>query len=135
LRQGNGILVLACLLLAAVVAVVVPAVASAETFKVTTQLDGDDKSCDAHCTLREAVARAGPDDDVSVPAGTYVLSLGELFLTSDKLVGAGARSTIIDGASKSRVLWVTDGTTEVSGVTIRFGNGAGRAPSGVGGGI
>ena len=135
MRKRNGIRIAALLASITVVMGIAPGVAAAEIFKVSTSQDGDDKECVKTCTLREAVSLAGPDDQVDVPAGTYLLVDGELFLTSDTIVGAGARSTIIDGGAKSRVLWVTDGTTRVSGVTIWRGNGVGRAPSGVGGGI
>jgi CSLREA domain-containing protein len=134
-RVGNGIRI--ATLLASITALLgfAPGVAAAEVFKVSTTQDGDDKECLKTCTLREAVSLAGLGDQVDVPAGTYLLTDGELFLTSDTIVGAGARSTIIDGGAKSRALWVTDGTTNVSGLTIWRGNGVGRAPSGVGGGI
>jgi CSLREA domain-containing protein len=135
LPQRNGIRLTILLASLAVASALAPGVAAAETFKVTTTIDGDDKECELDCTLREAVARAGPSDQVDVPAGTYLLTLGELFLTSDTIVGAGARSTVIDGDDTSRVLWVTDGMTSVTGVTIRRGNGEGGSPSGVGGGI
>jgi hypothetical protein len=131
----NGIRTLAVPVAVAVIAGVAPGVAAAETFKVSTPADGDDKECIVDCTLREAVTLAGAGDQVDVPAGTYLLTGGELFLTTDTIVGDGARSTIIDGGDKSRVLWVTDGLTRVSGVTIRRGNGEGREPSGIGGGI
>ena len=136
MRRWNGIRSSILFAWIAVLAALAPGVAAAETFKVTTPADVvDTKGCTVdHCTLREAVWRAGPNDRVDVPAGTYLLERGELFLTSDTIRGEGARSTIIDGAGKSRVLWVT-GTTTVAGVTIRGGNGAGRQPSDDGDGI
>jgi CSLREA domain-containing protein len=132
LRRWNGIRLSIALASITALGALTPGVAAAETtFKVTTTADVvDSKGCTVdHCTLREAVSRAGPNDRVDVPAGTYLLERGELFLTSDTIRGDGARSTVIDGGGKSRVLWVTDGTATVSGVTIRGGNGAGRQRS------
>jgi CSLREA domain-containing protein len=115
----------------------VPAVASAAVFVVTTTADGNDSVCNSHCTLREAVLAAGGADSISVPAGTYVLTLGELPLTGDTLNGAGARSTIIDGANSSRVISVSvnGSASTISGVTVTRGNGVGQSASGNGGGI
>jgi CSLREA domain-containing protein len=107
----------------------------AADFEVTTTADGDDKACNSHCTLREAVTFAGSDDRVMLPAGTYRLTMGELHLLQDEIVGAGARTTAIDGGGASRVLRVNEGTSLVSGVTIIRGNGEGEVSSGLGGGI
>jgi hypothetical protein len=96
------------------------------------------------CTLRAAVmeanAQLGPNE-IHLPAGTYVLSLagagedaaatGDLdFIDATTLIGAGAATTIIDGAGLDRVLHntVLPGVTNppevaVSGVTL--GNGGG----------
>jgi len=130
-RPGIG---LGTAAVAAVVALAVPSAAAAETYDVNTTLDlPPDQVCDAtDCTLREAVNAAGPDDVVRLPAGTYQLTHpdGELFLTSDTIQGAGARTTVIDAVNNSRVMWVTDGITQVSGVTITRGNGFGQNPSG-----
>ncbi len=117
-----------------VAATISPGVAMATEFKVTTTADGDDKVCDAHCTLREAVARAGSTDQVILPAGNYVLATGELSLNNDTIVGENARTTFIDGGDKWRVLRVIEVTSRVSNVTIRNGNGVGL-DSGRGGGI
>jgi WD40-like Beta Propeller Repeat len=106
------------------------------------------------CSLDEAVqaantdqsvdncpaGQAGSADTIQVPAGTYDLSTGQLLISSDvNIVGAGARSTIINGsATGQRVLEISSGTVSVSGVTIEGGNttisGGGPTP-GVGGGI
>jgi hypothetical protein len=97
----------------------------------------------AECTLREAIVAARPVDTVRVPADLYVLTQGDLSLMGDRIVGAGARSTIIDGNGQRRVFTVTSVgatvlTTNVSGVTIRNGNGTSTSPtggSGIGGGV
>lgn len=103
------------------------------------------------CSLRDAIASANSGDaeggctsgtTIDVPAGTYDLSTGQLKISSDvNIVGAGARSTIIDGsATGQRVLEVSSGTASVSGVTIEGGNtnsgsSGGDPTPGVGGGI
>ena len=129
---GNGVRV--GILGLIVAAAICPGVAVAADFTVTTTADGDDKVCDAHCTLREAVARAGLNDQVKLPPGNYVLANGELTLNEDTIVGENARTTLIDGGNKSRVLRVIELQSSVSNVTIRNGNGVGL-DSGPGGGI
>jgi CSLREA domain-containing protein len=136
---------------AAVVAVLLaPAGASAQQapprdVNVNTTADGFDQACTPEpggCTLREAIAAARPIDTVRVPAGPYVLTQGDLFLNADRIVGSGARSTIIDGNAQRRVFTVntapTGTDTTVTGVTVRNGNGTSTSTSGgngVGGGI
>ena len=66
----------------------------ARTFQVTKTADTNDGTCDPDCSLREAIAganRGGGADDVSVPAGTYLLTLGQLVVSNDVTV-AGATS-------------------------------------------
>jgi CSLREA domain-containing protein len=111
------------------VLLLVPGSAAAREFVVNTTQDTAGQNCDdGICSLREAVQLAQPTDTITVPPGTYVLSLGELVLLGDTINGAGARSTIIDGNGASRVLRITGpGATTppastVSGVTIRGGN-------------
>ena len=126
------------LLVAALIALVAPGVAAAEILNVNTTADHDDKFCTvADCTLREAVQEGQSDDTINVPSGNYVLTMStELVLSADTIVGAGARTTFIDGGDKTRVLRVAgEGTSRVSGVTIRNGNGASTTSNGSGGGI
>src|SRR2546426_5489758 len=89
------------------------------------------------CTLRAAIqasnANAGTDTIV-LPAGTYTLTItgrnenlaatGDLDITDPvNITGAGASSVIIDGNGIDRVFDVfANGTTTISGVTIRNGN-------------
>ena len=79
----------------------------------------------------------GSADTINLPAGNYVLTMSnELVLSADTIVGVGARTTFIDGGDKTRVLRVAgEGTSRVSGVTIRNGNGASTTSNGAGGGI
>ena len=59
----------------------------AATFTVTTTADTPGGVCDeASCTLREAIFAANITpgaDDVSVPAGRYLLTLGQLDISDD----------------------------------------------------
>jgi CSLREA domain-containing protein len=105
---------------------------------VTKAEDTNDGSCDADCSLREAILRAnehpGPDT-VTVPEGIYTLTLctctdehqppaatGDLDITGDlTLIGAGAGATVIDGNATYRVFHIQSGTTSMAGVSIQNG--------------
>jgi CSLREA domain-containing protein len=131
-------------------AIGVPTTARAATLTVTTT--ADELNADGDCSLREAVRAAnlnsavdacpagiGPDT-IALPAGTYQLMLdgaeedaaatGDFDLTSDVTIqGAGAATTLINGAWIDRLIDVRSGATAViSGVTI-YG-GAGRFEGG-----
>jgi hypothetical protein len=113
------------------------------TIDVNSSSDAGTGGCTAsECTLREAVNAARPIDTVRVPAGLYVLTQGDLFLGADDIIGAGARSTVIDGNGQRRVFTVNVQANEtdssVTGVTVRNGNGTSTSTSGdsgSGGGI
>jgi len=102
----------------------------ARTFQVTKTADTDDGSCDADCSLREAIgaanARVGADD-VPVPAGTYLLTLGQFLVSDDVgIAGAGQESTIIDGNAWGRVFEIQSSVAaEISGATIQNGEALG----------
>lgn len=115
-----------------------PGAASAATFTVTKAADTLDGSCTpADCSLREALTAAnaaGGQDDVLVPAGTYPLTLadpgddvsgGDLDVTAPlRLLGAGARTTVLQAGGTDRVLEIgVDIDVEVSGFTITGGGG------------
>ncbi len=115
--------------------------AHAATFVVTKTADTNDGACDADCSLREAIIAANAsagDDTITVPAGTFTLTIagtgedaaatGDLDITSNITInGAGASSTIIEGGtslatSVDRVFHVTGAfTVNISGVTVRNG--------------
>jgi CSLREA domain-containing protein len=72
--------------------------ASAATVVVNTTTDQSLGSCSSSCSLRDAVATANPGDTIQVPAGHYVLTLGNIAITQSlTLAGSGARTTLIDG--------------------------------------
>jgi CSLREA domain-containing protein len=129
-------------------------VVSAATFTVNSQDDladaapGDGNCISTGpgvCTLRAAIMEANAlagADTIEVPAGLYVLtksgndanngSAGDLDISSDvTIVGAGARTTIIDGdgaLSEDRVFDIGPlgaANVSISGVTIRNGHAGG----------
>jgi hypothetical protein len=114
----GGLLTVAALAIACVVHV--PGAAGAVA-AVTTTTDGGPGS------LRQAIAEAQAGDTIAVPAGTYVLSRGELEI--DKaltIAGAGAGSTTIDANDKSRVFRVSTSLNTpvtISGLRITGGKG------------
>ena len=92
--------------------------------------DTDDGLCGTlDCSLREAIA-SGSGATINIPMGVYTLTLGsELSINADmSLVGAGAATTIIQasvappGEATHRVLNISAGVVETSGVTVRHGN-------------
>jgi CSLREA domain-containing protein len=111
------------------------------TFTVTKTADTADGSCDADCSLREAILAANDavgTDTVLVPAGTYVLTRAgrkeDLGSTGDldvrealTILGAGMDLTEIDGNALDRVLDICPpqcaAGTEVSivGLTVTGG--------------
>lgn len=88
-----------------------PVHGSAAVLTVTTTTDVADGTCDAHCSLRDAVVRANADDvadEILVGPGTFSLSVGgaeaDLEVTRPVHIrGTGTRSsTIISGLSSTR---------------------------------
>jgi CSLREA domain-containing protein len=117
------------------------------SFEVTTTTDahdahpGDGRCADrsGHCTLRaaveEAAARPYTAVAVTLPAGTYPLTLGSLDLDRGPVTvsGAGARSAVIEATGGFRVLDVgSAATATLSGVTITGGR---AGPGSYGGGV
>ncbi len=86
---------------------------------------GDGVCMDANgaCSLRAALEESNllvGLDQVTLPAGNYLLSEGELTISDDFLLtGAGAATTIIDGQSTSRVFNITDLTTDEINLTLQ----------------
>ncbi|HEX4494129.1 MAG TPA: choice-of-anchor Q domain-containing protein [Thermoanaerobaculia bacterium] len=76
--------------------------ASAAAVVVNTTVDQALGDCSSSCSLRDAVATASSGDTVQIPAGHYVLTLGNITVAQSlTLAGAGARTTIIDGNNTS----------------------------------
>lgn len=100
------------------------------TWVVTKTTDTNDGMCDSDCSLREAIAlaNAAPNEDaVTLPAGVYRLTLGQL-LIANPLVLSGALSptTIIHASPNDSALRInTAVSVTVTGVTIRGGHSIG----------
>lgn len=120
---------------------------NAATFTVTKIADTNDGTCDADCSLREAIvaANAVDTDDVIEFDGTVfgspqtiVLSLGEMVIIANGSVtinGTGASMLTIDGNMASRILTINNGVAFINGITFTRGNGAGEANTGRAGAI
>ena len=119
-----------------IAAALAAAPAAAAVFFPGKTADTADGACDADCSLREAVIAAnaaGGSNVIVLGPGTYVLTrggagedaaaTGDLDVTSDLTVlGAGAASTIVDGAALDRVFDVRPGARlELVGVTVQNG--------------
>src|SRR6185369_11267116 len=98
------------------------------------------------CTLRAAIQASNANsgaDTIVIPAGTFTLTIagrgedvaatGDLDITDAvTITGAGATSSIIDGGGLDRVFDVfANGTTTMSGLTIRHGNPDAAAGGGI----
>jgi len=127
-------------------------VAQAATFTVNSTADTVDTTpgngvCadgSGKCSLRAAIMEAnalGGADTITLPAGTYVLTIpgsgenaaatGDLDIRDDVSInGAGATTTIIDGAALDRVLDTFAGAVTISGVTIQNGSPPGGSAGG-----
>jgi len=95
---------------------------SAATVNVNTTVDQATGSCAGSCSLRDAVATANPGDTVQVPGGHYVLTLGDINVAVPMvIVGAGARSTVLDGNGASRIFRISTvpaGPVEIDDVAL-----------------
>ena len=123
--------------------------ASAAVFTVNAFGDSADGVCDGHCSLREAVMAANANittiDTISIPAGTYTLSLNaaenalnpaaskdlDIQNNNTTINGAGAGSTIIDANYIDRVFEVhLNKVVTINNLTLQHG-----APVGQGGAL
>lgn len=116
------------LALAAATLALFPAAASAAA--VTNTNDSGPGS------LRKAIEDAASGETISVPAGTYTLTSGELLILNKSLTlaGAGAASTTIRTNGGSRVLLIIGSSPDqqdtVTGITIKEGHTTKSSPIG-----
>src|SRR5262245_14520066 len=134
----------------AVVALVLGSASGAQSTTITVNSTADSLAIDGNCTLREAIIAANTDtavdacvagsgaDVVTVPAGTYTLTLvgagedaaatGDLDVTASADIVGSPAGAIIDGNGADRVLDIDPANTggvvvTVTSLTVR--NGAG----------
>lgn len=124
-KVGSRGLLAAALAVAALGLAVAPA--SAATVVVNTITDQALGSCSGSCSLRDAVATAAPGDTIQIPAGHYILTLGQIIVGKDLTIsGAGARATILDGNNASRIFdYIPETPATISDVALVNGLGAG----------
>ena len=114
---------------------------AATNFMVTKTADTADGTCDADCSLREAVIAANASagtDTITLPSGTYALSLtgaaedtaasGDLDITDDLIINGAARdTTVINGQAADRIFHVIQSVAgspvslSLSQLTVRNG--------------
>jgi hypothetical protein len=109
--------------------------AAATTYTVNTPADNDitgPTDCSGTpggCSLRQATAKAaGTGNTVSVPSGTYTLTLGDLDVAGPMTIsGAGARTTTVNRTSIAKRIFFIEGsgTVSVTGLTVSGGDSSG----------
>lgn len=110
-------------------------------FTVNQAGDAGDLTCDATCTLRDAVDdanAAATDDTISFAAGlTTITLINEIDINNAgtlTIIGAGANVLTIDGgAGTNRIFDTSLATVTIRGVTLSGGNGFGAAVNAFGG--
>src|SRR5712692_3205075 len=109
----------------------------AASFAVTRFDDTERGSCSpGDCSLREAIeaanALAPATSTITLPAGTYLLSIAQrLSMTADiTITGAGSATTIVNGNNMVGVFDAA-GTDEIDGVTVRNGQDGGLGGGGI----
>lgn len=118
------------------------------TFTVTKTTDSNDGTCDADCSLREAITaanNAAGDDIIAFDATvfgtsqTITLTLGEIVVLANGSVtinGTGADNLTISGNNASRILASSaNAVVNIDGITFTAGNGVGDINTGRGGAI
>jgi len=122
-------------------------VVRAANFTVTKLTDTNDGTCDADCSLREAIVAANGNaeaDSITLGAGTHVLTItgagedasatGDLDVTGTlTIIGAGPDQTTINANRIDRVFDIQPGvsTVVISGVTIFNGYVYGESGGGI----
>lgn len=126
------------------------AVPNPTTFVVTKTADTADGTCDADCSLREAVIAANAnygDDTITLPAGNYDFTIsgrgedaaatGDLDITENLVInGNSSGDTRVDAKSLDRAFQVMSGSTvELHDISVWNGVAANTGASGFGGGV
>ncbi len=122
--------------------------AQAATFTVTKTADSNDGTCDADCSLREAVTAANNatgDDIVNFDATvfgspqTVSITLGEIIIGASGTLtinGTGANMLTIDGNLTSRIFKTIAGVVAtINDLKLARGNGVGSGTNNTGGAI
>jgi len=84
----------------------------------------------AYRTIGHAISKSASGDSISVAAGTYTENLNVAF--SLKIIGATARTTIIDGGKSATVVTISSTSAQVSLSRLTIRNGYGKAHGGGG---
>ncbi|NJP05656.1 MAG: tandem-95 repeat protein [Chloroflexaceae bacterium] len=131
-----------------------PSAVYAATYTVDTTADGNDvdtsdgicATSGGQCTLRAAVQQANQtaliDDEITVPSGTYVLTLGDIVVEDAVVIrGVGATKPIINGNNGDRIFTV-EGNYEnqntqitIMNLLLQNGNASGASYGNIGGAI
>lgn len=92
------------------------------TVLVTKAADTNDGTCDADCSLREAIATANPDDTINF-SGDYaiVLSVGELSINKNLTLDGAGHTVSVSGNDAYRVFEIAGATVNISNLTITHG--------------
>ncbi|MDQ4122566.1 MAG: hypothetical protein M3209_14100 [Acidobacteriota bacterium] len=119
------------------------AVASAATFTVNQTDDAGDLTCDATCTLRDAIDDANAAsgaDTIVFDGGVFgtpqmiTLTGGNLIITNStnanvNITGPGSNLLAISGGNASKIFTITETPVVViSGITLTQGNAIGASP-------
>ena len=114
---------------------------------VTKVADTNDGTCDADCSLREAIQTVNAatsglimfDATVFANPQTIVLSLGELVISIPGTMiinGPGRNRLAISGGNQSRIFSINPGSSvSITALSVINGNGNGTASTGFGGAI
>ena len=102
---------------------------SLATFTVTKTADTADGTCDADCSLREAITAAnaagGADIIAFAPAvtGTITLTTGNIVISDTlEINGPGATALAISGGNTSRIFDIPSSSVTIRDLTLRDGN-------------
>ena len=116
-------------------------IALAATIIVNTTTDSNTGS---NCTLRQAITAANTDtavggctagsggDMITLPAGTYTLTLGELSVTTDIQINGPTTGTAIISGSSARIFYVSVRGLILNNLTLKNGQPPSTSRNGLG---